>query len=307
MIGGAGNDIYLVDSTTDRIYETWGKGTDSIRSTVSMSLLWNGGQIENLYLLGADDRSATGNDLDNILSGNDGHNILNAVDPWGANDRDTVLGGGGDDRILVAAGDGLFDGGAGRDRIVFNQLAAMTLDLRLTGVQDSLGAKIIRGIEHVVANDRADRIMGNNLANQIDGRLGSDTLFGHGGSDTLYGGNEGTAPGAARNWLDGGMGNDDLIGGNGLGGFVMFAGSLNATVDLRLTVGQNTGFGIDRLLNIESLRSDARDDRLIGNARANTILSQGCAIRCSALGATTGCMAAMALTSSTAGWDATHS
>jgi hypothetical protein len=49
MIGGAGNDTYLVDDTGDLIAENSGEGTDLVRASVSYTLAAN---VENLTLTG---------------------------------------------------------------------------------------------------------------------------------------------------------------------------------------------------------------------------------------------------------------
>ncbi len=74
LIGGAGDDIYIVDNIKDVITESAGEGVDSIRASVSYALSAN---LENLTLTGTAAIDATGNDLNNIFTGNAGANILN--------------------------------------------------------------------------------------------------------------------------------------------------------------------------------------------------------------------------------------
>lgn len=71
--GDTGDDTYIVDVSTDTIYEYANQGTDSVLSSVSYTLTDN---IENLTLTGLDAINATGNDLDNVITGNAGNNIL---------------------------------------------------------------------------------------------------------------------------------------------------------------------------------------------------------------------------------------
>ena len=49
MLGGAGNDTYVVDATTDVVTEAAGQGTDTIQSSVTYTL---GANVENLTLTG---------------------------------------------------------------------------------------------------------------------------------------------------------------------------------------------------------------------------------------------------------------
>ena len=75
MYGGTGNDTYTIDNVGDVANETDGDGTDTIRSSISFSLgdpVHAIGAIENLTLTGSSAINATGNELDNVLTGNSG-------------------------------------------------------------------------------------------------------------------------------------------------------------------------------------------------------------------------------------------
>src|SRR5215471_77468 len=110
MAGGSGADTYVVDSSSDRVDETGGDGTDTVQSSVSFNLTANGttvlGAVENLTLMGAADISGTGNDLDNVIVGNSGNNSLaggNGNDTLdGGTGADTMAGGTGSDTYIVA-------------------------------------------------------------------------------------------------------------------------------------------------------------------------------------------------------------
>ena len=73
MIGGAGDDTYVVDNTADVVTEGANEGVDRINSSVTYTLANN---VENLTLTGSSAISATGNALDNVLTGNSGANTL---------------------------------------------------------------------------------------------------------------------------------------------------------------------------------------------------------------------------------------
>ena len=57
MSGGDGDDIYIVDSTSDTVTENSSKGTDLIRSSVSFTA---SADVENLTLTGSNNIDATG-------------------------------------------------------------------------------------------------------------------------------------------------------------------------------------------------------------------------------------------------------
>ncbi|HEY8382952.1 MAG TPA: cadherin domain-containing protein [Microvirga sp.] len=96
-----------------------------------------------------------------------------------------------------------------------------------------------------------DLEQGNDLAL---GGLGSDEFMGSVGDDTL----------------DGGAGIDAIWSvQNDPGSFFAF------TVDLRMTVAQNTGEGLDTIRNIENVISSTGADRLTGNEADNVLRSGG--------------------------------
>ncbi|MBD2461517.1 tandem-95 repeat protein [Oscillatoria sp. FACHB-1407] len=120
LIGNGGNDLYVVDSLTDSIVEGLNAGTDTVRSSVTMTL---GTNVENLLLTGtalngtgnALNNSITGNGLNNVLVGDVGNDTL-----LGDAGRDRITGGVGNDRITGGAGGDRLTGGAGRDGFQFN-------------------------------------------------------------------------------------------------------------------------------------------------------------------------------------------
>ena len=89
LSGGAGDDIYVVDSTSDRVIEEVNAGADTVRSTVTHTL---GTHVENLVLTGTSAINGTGTALDNVLTGNSAATTLS-----GRGGADTMRGGGGKD------------------------------------------------------------------------------------------------------------------------------------------------------------------------------------------------------------------
>jgi Ca2+-binding RTX toxin-like protein len=125
MAGGGGNDIYFVDNAGDKILESNGAGTDTVRSSVSFSLA--GQFIEKLALTGSSAVNGTGNSLANLLTGNSAGNVLN-----GGEGNDELGGGSGNDTLV---------GGVGLDRYVFD-----------TGLNAASNVDTISG--YSVADDR---------------------------------------------------------------------------------------------------------------------------------------------------------
>ncbi len=100
MAGGDGSDIYVVNSTSDVVTELAGEGTDSVFSSVTLTLAAN---VENLTLTGTSGLGGTGNTLDNVITGNSGANALS-----GGGGNDTIDGGTGNDTMTGGTGDDLF-------------------------------------------------------------------------------------------------------------------------------------------------------------------------------------------------------
>ena len=99
MSGGAGDDRYIVDSSSDSITDNSSEGTDKVFSSATFTISDN---VEQLILTGSSNISATGNSLNNTIIGNSGNNTLNGGD---GNDSltggEVMSGGSGDDTYTV--------------------------------------------------------------------------------------------------------------------------------------------------------------------------------------------------------------
>jgi Ca2+-binding RTX toxin-like protein len=180
MIGGNGDDRFIVDDAADSARETsFTGGIDSVESSVSYSLA--GQYLENLTLLGTA-AIGTGNKFANVINGNSANNVLD-----GGAGADTLTGGGGNDRYYIDdSGDraieslpGTNDPG-GLDTVyssVSYGIAGQFIEgLRLTGT-DAINA---------TGNGLDNEIAGNSAANVLDGGTGTDTLIGGGGDDRYF-------------------------------------------------------------------------------------------------------------------------
>jgi Ca2+-binding RTX toxin-like protein len=231
MEGGAGNDTYVVDNSSDRVIELAGAGTDLVQASVTHTLATN---VENLLLTGTGNINGSGNALANRITGNAGNNLLD--------------GKGGADQM---------DGGAGNDSYVVDntgdkvvELADQGTDWVRASISFTLGANVENllltgtGTINGTGNGVANQILGNDAANRLVGLGGDDLLVGNGGNDML----------------SGGTGNNRLYGGQGADSFLFDAqpgaGNLNRIFDF--TVGEDkvlldrsvfTGLGAAGALN----------------------------------------------------------
>jgi Ca2+-binding RTX toxin-like protein len=196
MTGGAGNDTYILNNTTDVVTEAGGQGTDEIQSSATYILSDN---VERLVLTGLANINGTGNALDNTLIGNIGNNSLD-----GAGGADFMAGGAGNDTYTIDnAGDVVFESiNNGIDTIISNQ------DWTLSGNKGAnVENLILSGGANIngTGNAQANQIIGNSGDNTLDGGIGTngvDTLTGQGGADTFILGNASTSYYTASSDLD---------------------------------------------------------------------------------------------------------
>jgi Ca2+-binding RTX toxin-like protein len=170
LIGGLGNDIYVVDNAFDAIVENFNEGTDLVKSSLSYTLLDN---VENLTLTGTDAINGTGNAVNNVLTGNAADNVLD-----GGAGVDTMVGGTGNDTYMVDISADIVTeaAGAGTDLV----LSSVTYTLSINVENLTLtGAAAIDGTGNTLSNI----VTGNSADNTLSGGTGADTLIGGLGND----------------------------------------------------------------------------------------------------------------------------
>lgn len=122
MKGGEGDDVYVVDNVRDKVVESFGAGTDTVKSSVNYTLKSN---LENLFLKGKSDSKAIGNEEGNELSGNRGDNVLKGLDgddtlnSKAGNDK--IIGGAGNDILVGGLGNDILSGGTDADTFIWNK------------------------------------------------------------------------------------------------------------------------------------------------------------------------------------------
>jgi Ca2+-binding RTX toxin-like protein len=251
MFGGTGNDTYFVDNVDDAVRENLNEGTDDIIiSSVSYSLYTDHGRnVESLYLTGAEDLSASGDERNNSIAGNTGNNLLvggagndilvGHADveaelgiippiPYGAIDGDDTLDGGlGQDHMA---------GGVGNDLYYFDDIGDKVYeasgegddDIVLASAHFAPGAVTSNvGVESIYLLGNANlNATGDGQANYLAGNTGANLLNGGAGNDILSGFvNASEERGAflplgygaldGNDTLDGGTGVDTMAGGVG--------------------------------------------------------------------------------------------
>jgi Ca2+-binding RTX toxin-like protein len=244
MTGGAGNDLYRIDHAGDTVLELAGGGIDTVKSTISLTLM---AEVENLDLTGAGALNATGNALDNRITGTLSANILTGLGGhdqlFGAEGNDIVSGGAGDDLLDGGSGLDTLLGGIGNDTYIIDATTLMGYDsegqtvwyAQVDTVQEAAneGTDTVRitassyilggNVENLVGTaSTAQDLWGNELNNAITGSMGSDKLNGWSGNDRL----------------DGGAGHDVLTGGVGADTFVFGqAGGKDTILDFNRVAG----------------------------------------------------------------------
>ena len=253
--GGLGNDTHRIHNSGDVVIENVGEGLDRVLASANY-VLAAGSEVEELFALGADDLSLTGNEFANTILGNSGANQLD-----GGAGNDLLKSGSGNDVLLGGAGDDVLNGGIGVDTttgglgddvhrvdnagdvVIENVgeghdrvLAFSNFVLAAGSEVEELFAKGAAGLS-LTGNEFANEIRGNNGNNLLDGGAGNDLLKGGSGSDTLEGGD-------GDDILNGGVGVDTTTGGVGNDTHIV-----NNAGDV---VIENVGEGLDRVLAFSS-------------------------------------------------------
>jgi trimeric autotransporter adhesin len=173
LLGGLGNDTYVVESSTAQIFEGSNAGTDLVQTALSNFSIATLSNVENLTFTGATGNATlTGNDAVNVITGATGNDTLD-----GGAGADTLVGNGGNDVYVV---DSLSD-------VVTEAATAGTDTIQTTLSNYSIAANA--NVENLTFTGTGNATLtGNAAVNIISGGTGSDTIDGGVGADTLSGG-----------------------------------------------------------------------------------------------------------------------
>ncbi|CAN5510412.1 hypothetical protein BH10PSE4_BH10PSE4_46940 [soil metagenome] len=251
--GGSGDDVYHVDSSTQKVVEYFGGGYDTVIASVS----FDAGSQE-IEVLSASAKSTglhlTGNQYTQEIWGSMGQDVLS--DGGHHDAMITMAGGLGNDTYIVSS----------YDDVIVEQAGASngfdTIQTDLCAYELACNVEVLR-----YSGSGSFEGYGNELNNAIYGGAGDDTLDGGGGTDRLVGG----------------AGNDvyyindltDFVVEAADGGFdVMFAQTMMAkaapNVEVLIFQGEGafTGFANDQGTILIGSYSD---DTLIGGASTDVL------------------------------------
>ena len=189
MVGGTGNDTFVVDSVGDVVVELAGQGVDILRTTLGSYNISLAGltEVDRLIYFGTATFNGVGNALANVLTGGALADTL-----AGGAGADTLNGGTGNDIMNGGAGADSFVGGSGTDMVVYDGasagvIASLTTVTMGAAAGDAAG-DVFSSVERLRGSSFADQLTGSSAANYLIGQAGDDTLSGLGGADRLYGG-----------------------------------------------------------------------------------------------------------------------
>jgi Ca2+-binding RTX toxin-like protein len=176
LYGGDGDDTFVVDSASDKVFETAGEGSDTVLASASF-VLTVGSAVENIATTSAVGASAinlTGNEFAQTITGNAGDNVLD-----GGGGGDTLVGGLGNDTYIIRNA---------ADAVV--ELDSQGSDALLAAVSYVLGAGV--SVESLATDSgsgtSAINLTGNEFSQSLTGNAGDNVLNGGGGVDTMAGG-----------------------------------------------------------------------------------------------------------------------
>jgi Ca2+-binding RTX toxin-like protein len=189
ILGGLARDVYVVSDADTIIAESFGYGTDEVRTALPFYILPD--NIDDLTVIGDGAATLHGNGINNVISGGGGSDTL-----YGEGGADRLVGSGGADIYYVDSADTITElVGEGRDRAFASSSFALgpAVSLEFLSTTSDVGTDAIdlSGNEYknnITGNDGANILSGDDAKDKIDGRGGDDVLIGGAGIDRMTGG-----------------------------------------------------------------------------------------------------------------------
>lgn len=170
LVGGNGNDSYMLNDGSTTVLEMAGGGTDTVKSYLANYTL--PANVENLLLgdtvsgsPGMRDPNGSGNELNNRITGNAQSNILRGMG------GDDILDGGAG-KLPYSAGNDTIDGGSGADIVIYQTVyASSTITKTANGYTVARnspysGVDLLQNIERIEFADKALSLPGDTHAAQ---------------------------------------------------------------------------------------------------------------------------------------------
>ena len=188
MTGTSGDDVFVVDNTSDTVNEPVNGGVDVVQSSVDFNLSAN---VENLTLTGVMAANLGGNKLNNVMIGNGAANIFYARPKYYPDDEgtDTLTGGNGDDCYYVGASDIVNeDPNGGNDTVIVCQnYGGWTLSANIENLEVQDSTYWQQGTSWYIGNELDNLIVARSTLYFVDGSgtVSTDVIDGKAGADTV--------------------------------------------------------------------------------------------------------------------------
>ena len=260
----AGNDVLDGGAGSDTLNYAGLSGITGVSVTL------NGGTAAVVSVSGGDDDTIS--NIENIV-GSTGNDLLGGDE--NANRLEGLAGG---DRFIASAGTDELLGGEGSDTLDYSSLSsAGSVTVTLAGTATTVVSVVgsdddsISGIENLIGTAGSDTIVGDDEQNLLEGRAGDDRLDGGGGADTLLGGDgsDFITGSAGADVSDGGAG-IDTIDFSGLDAGQSIDMTLDGSSDVTVAI---SGGDVQTVRNMENVIATNNDDRVTGDAQANSLLA----------------------------------
>ncbi len=183
LIGGTGDDTFLVNNANDVILENPGEGNDTIIVAAGVTYkLSDAPNVEVLIQLGSSSGSLTGGPGNDTLTGTNGNNLIN-----GGAGADTMIGLNGNDTYLVDnIGDTIVEQpGQGVDKLIITSSAGFNVFDMETNALNVENATVVGSTGFILFGNGGNNVLVTGSGNDIlDDEGGRDTLNGGLGNDT---------------------------------------------------------------------------------------------------------------------------